>query len=64
MIAKVITSGKDRDEAVGRMNRALEEFIIEGVATTVPFHQRVMKDADFQNGNFDTKYVERLLSQN
>ena len=64
LIAKVITSGKDRDEAVGRMNRALEEFIIEGVATTVPFHQRVMKDADFQNGNFDTKYVERLLSQN
>jgi acetyl-CoA carboxylase biotin carboxylase subunit len=64
LIAKLITSGKDRDEAVGRMNRALEEFIIEGVATTVPFHQRVMNDADFQNGNFDTKYVERLLSQN
>jgi acetyl-CoA carboxylase biotin carboxylase subunit len=64
LIAKVITWGKDRDEAVGRMNRALEEFIIEGVATTVPFHQRVMKDIDFQNGNFDTKYIERLLSRN
>ncbi len=64
LIAKVITWGKDRGEALGRMNRALEEFIIEGIATTIPFHQRVMKDIDFQNGNFDTKYIERLLIQN
>ncbi len=64
LIAKVITWGKDRGEALGRMNRALEEFIIEGIATTIPFHQRVMKDIDFQNGNFDTKYIERMLIQN
>ncbi len=64
LIAKVITWGKDRNEAMGRMNRALEEFIIEGISTTIPFHQRVMKDSDFQKGEFDTKFIERLLSQN
>ncbi len=62
LIAKIITSGKDREEAMGRMRRALEEFIIEGVSTTIPFHLRVMKEKDFQEGNFDTKYIERMLS--
>ncbi len=62
LIAKLITSGKDRDEAIGRMKRALDEFIIEGVATTIPFHKRVMNDIDFQQGNFDTKYIERMLT--
>lgn len=62
LIAKIITSGKDREEARGRMRRALEEFIIEGVSTTIPFHLRVMKDKDFQEGNFDTQYIERMLS--
>jgi len=62
LIAKLITSGKDRDEAIGRMKRALDEFIIEGVATTIPFHKRVMNDIDFQQGNFDTKYIERILT--
>lgn len=61
LVAKLITSGKDRDEAIGRMKRALDEFIIEGVATTIPFHKRVMNDIDFQQGNFDTKYIERKL---
>lgn len=62
LIAKLITSGKDRKEAIGRMKRALDEFIIEGVATTIPFHKRVMNDQDFQQGNFDTKYIERMLA--
>jgi len=61
LVAKLITSGKDRDEAIGRMKRALDEFIIEGVATTIPFHKRVMNDIDFLQGNFDTKYIERKL---
>lgn len=61
LIAKLITSGKDRDEAIGRMIRALDEFIIEGVATTIPFHKRVMNENDFRQGNFDTKYIERML---
>lgn len=63
LIAKVITSGRDRAEAIGRMRRALEEFIIEGVATTIPFHRKVMIDKDFQAGKFDTKYIERILNQ-
>jgi len=62
LIAKLITWGKDRSEALVRMQRALEEFIIEGVATTIPFHQRVMQDKNFQSGQFDTKYIERLLN--
>lgn len=64
LIAKIITSGKDREEALGRMRRALAEFIIEGIATTIPFHEQVMKDKDFQQGTFDTKYIERMLNQN
>jgi acetyl-CoA carboxylase biotin carboxylase subunit len=64
LIAKIITSGKDRDEALGRMRRSLDEFIIEGIATTIPFHQQVMNDVNFQQGDFDTKYIERMLSQN
>jgi len=64
LIAKIITTGKDREEALGRMRRALDEFIIEGIATTIPFHQRVMQDPDFQQGNFDTTYIDRLLNQN
>lgn len=62
LIAKLISSGKDRDEAIGRMNRALDEFIIEGVATTIPFHKRVMNENDFRQGNFDTKYIERIFT--
>lgn len=62
LIAKVITWGKDRDEALGRMRRALDEFIIEGIATTIPFHQKVMMEKDFRDGNFDTKYIERILN--
>jgi acetyl-CoA carboxylase biotin carboxylase subunit len=42
------------------MERALEEFIIEGIHTTIPFHLQVMADYDFQSGNFDTKYVEKF----
>jgi acetyl-CoA carboxylase biotin carboxylase subunit len=62
LIAKVITWGKDREEAIGRMNRALDEFIIEGIATTIPFHRKVMMEQNFLAGNFDTKYIERMLS--
>jgi len=62
LIAKVITWGKDRDEALGRMRRALDEFIIEGIATTIPFHKKVLVEKDFQEGNFDTKYIERILN--
>ena len=60
LIAKVITHGRTRHEAILRMSRCLEEFVIEGVSTTIPFHQMVLEENDFVNGNFDTKYIERF----
>jgi acetyl-CoA carboxylase, biotin carboxylase subunit len=61
LIAKLITHGADRQEAIMRMHRALEMFIVEGIHTTIPLHRRIMEDEDFKAGNFDTKYLERLL---
>jgi len=61
LIAKVITSGQNRDEAIGRMKRALEEMIIEGIATTIPFHQKVLQNENFLQGNFDTKFIENYF---
>ena len=61
LIAKLITNGADRQEAIMRMHRALEMFIVEGVYTTIPLHRRIMEDEDFKAGNIDTKYLERLL---
>ncbi len=60
LIAKIITHGNDREEAILRMSRSLEEFVIEGIKTTIPFHQLILEDKDFLSGNFDTKYVEKL----
>jgi acetyl-CoA carboxylase biotin carboxylase subunit len=63
LIAKLITFGRDREEAIMRMRRALEMFIVEGIHTTIPLHRRILADADFQAGNFDTKYMERFLAK-
>ncbi|MCG3119891.1 MAG: Biotin carboxylase [bacterium] len=63
LIAKLISRGKTRAEAIERMERALEEFIIEGIKTTIPFHQKVMADHDFQSGRLDTKYVEHFFKR-
>ena len=57
MIAKLIVRARTRDEAILKMERALDEFVIEGVKTTVPFHQRLMKSKDFQEGNFTTNFL-------
>jgi len=62
LIAKVITSGQTREEAIGRMKRALDEFIIEGIKTTIPFHLKVLNEKHFVNGDFDTKYIENYFS--
>ncbi len=59
MVAKLIAYGKDRDEAVRRMKRALDEFVIEGVHTTIPFHQRLMEHEVFVGGDFNTKFLEK-----
>ncbi len=57
MIAKLIVRAPTREEAITKMERALNEFIIEGVKTTVPFHQWLMKQQDFRDGNFDTGWL-------
>ncbi len=64
MLAKLIAYGGTREEAIVRMRRALEEFIVEGVKTTIPFHQKVLMDQDFVKGDFDTSFVERLEGAN
>jgi acetyl-CoA carboxylase biotin carboxylase subunit len=58
MIAKVITYGKDREEAMAKMKRALDEFVIEGVFTTIPFHLRLFNHEVFISGHFNTKFLE------
>lgn len=59
LLAKLICQGRDRDEAIRRMQIALESFIVEGVTTTIPFLARVMHNVDFQAGKVDTKFLER-----
>ncbi|MGF1532701.1 MAG: acetyl-CoA carboxylase biotin carboxylase subunit [Bernardetiaceae bacterium] len=58
MIAKLIITGQTREEAIVRMKRALEEFVIEGIQTTIPFHLKLMDDPVFRSGQFTTKYLE------
>jgi acetyl-CoA carboxylase biotin carboxylase subunit len=61
MIAKLIVSAATRKEAIARMKRALNEFVIEGIKTTIPYHIQLMDDPNFINGDFDTKYLERVF---
>jgi len=63
MIAKLIVHGKDRQEAIDRMKRALQECVITGIATTIPFGQFVMEHAAFIDGSFNTKFVEQYWAQ-
>lgn len=58
MIAKLITIAQTREEAIQTMERALSEFVIEGVKTTIPFHQQLMQNEDFRKGNYTTKFLE------
>jgi acetyl-CoA carboxylase biotin carboxylase subunit len=58
MIAKLITVAQTREEAINTMERALSEFVVEGVKTTIPFHQQLMRNEDFRNGNYTTKFLE------
>jgi acetyl-CoA carboxylase biotin carboxylase subunit len=62
LIAKLVVRGKDRDEAISRMSRALEMFIVEGIYTTIPLHRRILADPDFRAGRIHTGFIERLLS--
>ena len=58
MIAKLITTAQTREEAINKMKIALDEFVIEGVETTIPFHQKMMEHPDFISGNYNTKFME------
>jgi len=63
LIAKLITHGRDRAEAMARMQRALDMFVVEGIHTTVPLHRRILADEDFREGLFDTKFMERFFER-
>lgn len=63
MIAKLITHGRDRQESMARMRRALGEFVIEGIKTTIPLHRRILDDPDFQKGHVSTTFLEHFLAR-
>ena len=63
LIAKLIVHGKDRTEAIARMERALSQFVVQGIETSIPLHQEIFADEDFRDGNFDTKFMERFLAR-
>ena len=60
LIAKLIVRGRDRPEAIARMRRALEMFVIEGIQTSIPLHRRILADEDFAAGNLDTHFLDRF----
>jgi acetyl-CoA carboxylase biotin carboxylase subunit len=61
LISKLIVTGKDRREAMDRMSRALGEYMIEGIKTTIPFQQAILQDPNFRRGVYSTNFVENLL---
>jgi len=61
LVAKLIAHGRDRTEAIDRMKRALQMFIVEGIHTSIPLHQKILNDSDFVAGNFDTNFVQRFM---
>ena len=58
MISKLIVVAQTREEAILKMRRALDEYIIQGVKTTIPFHQKLMQDPKFIEGDFNTKFMD------
>ena len=63
MIAKLITTAQTREVAISKMRRALDEFVIEGVKTTIPFHRQLMDHPDYIAGNYTTKFMEDFVLQ-
>jgi acetyl-CoA carboxylase biotin carboxylase subunit len=61
MIAKIIVHGRDRQEAIARMRRVLDMTVIEGIKTSVPLHQRIVAEPDFQAGRLSTGFMERFM---
>jgi acetyl-CoA carboxylase, biotin carboxylase subunit len=62
LVAKLIAYGRDREEAIRRMDRALDMFIIEGIHTSIPLHKRILAHPDFQEGRLDTNFITRLMA--
>ena len=58
MIGKLIAIAQTREEAINTMSRALSEYVIEGIKTTIPFHLQLMQDENFRKGNFTTKFMD------
>ncbi len=63
LVAKLITHGHDRTEAIARMQRSLEMFVVEGIYTSIPLQQRIIATEQFALGNYDTKFIEELLAE-
>jgi acetyl-CoA carboxylase biotin carboxylase subunit len=63
LIAKLIAHGRDREEAIARMSRALDLFVVEGIRTSIPLHQRILKDPRFRAGQLSTRFMERFLQE-
>jgi acetyl-CoA carboxylase, biotin carboxylase subunit len=63
MIAKLMTHGRDRAEAIARMKRCLDVMVVEGIKTNIPLHRRILDDPDFVAGRFDTRFMERFMPQ-
>jgi acetyl-CoA carboxylase biotin carboxylase subunit len=63
LIAKLIVHGVNRDEAIAKMERALSQFIVQGIDTSIPLHQAIFVDPEFRAGEFDTKFMERFLAK-
>ena len=61
MIAKIIVHGRDRQEAIARMRRVLDMTVIEGIKTSVPLHQKILAEADFQAGRLNTGFMDRFM---
>jgi acetyl-CoA carboxylase biotin carboxylase subunit len=62
LVAKLVVRGRDRAEALARMRRALEMFVIEGIKTSIPLHRRILADPDFESGRFDTHFMDRYAA--
>ena len=60
MIAKLIATAQTRDEAINKMKRALDEFVIEGISTTIPFHRKLMDDPDYKSGKYTTSFMDEF----
>lgn len=63
MIAKLVTHGRDRDEAIARMRRALDMFVIEGIHTSIPLHQKILADPEFHTADFHTSWLNKFMPQ-